>query len=59
MKNATPSYWKTNEEIALMLVVLARKAKPGSAQAAAVSNVARRVNARLETHELLGYKPGR
>jgi hypothetical protein len=51
-KPATPSYFKSNEEVALLLMT-ARKRN------ALTDVVLARVEARIATQQTIGYKPGR
>ncbi len=51
-KPATPSYWKSPEEIAMLL--LQRGCKT-----AVSAKVLASLEARIETHQKLGYKPSR
>ncbi len=51
-KPATPHYWKSNEEIAVLL--MSRGINSDIA-----ANVLRRVEARIETQQKLGYKSAR
>ncbi len=51
-KPATPSDWKTNEEIALILTIRGCKAPVRQ-------KVLRNLEARIDTQKALGYKSGR